>query len=61
MQKKLWDNSDNDILIYLKHSKGTSVVADKHIKMLKSKIYKRMRADEWTGITNQQAEMINST
>ena len=30
-KKKLWDNRDNDILIYLKHSKGTSVVADKHI------------------------------
>ena len=36
---------NNDILIYLAHNEGKSVIAEKFIKTLKSKIYKKMTAN----------------
>ena len=33
---------DNDIVVYSKHNEGKSVVAERFIRMLKSKIYKHM-------------------
>ena len=43
MQKWL---HDNDILMYLTHNEGKSVVAEKFIKKLKDKIYKTMTAND---------------
>ena len=43
MQKWL---DDNDILIYSTHIEGKSVVAERFIKSLKEKIYKKMTAND---------------
>ena len=32
---------NNDILIYLRHNEGKSVIAERFIKALKAKIYKK--------------------
>ena len=37
---------DNDILMYSTYNKGKSVVTERFIRTLKSKIYKRMRAND---------------
>ena len=42
MQKWL---DDNDISTYSTHSEGKSVVAERFIRTLKSKIYKKMTAN----------------
>ena len=42
MQKWL---DDNDILIYFTHNESKSVVAERFIKTLKRKIYKKMTAN----------------
>ena len=34
--------SDNDILMYSTHNEGKSVIAERFIRILKDKIYKRM-------------------
>ena len=43
MQKWL---DDNDILIYSTHNEGTSVVAERFIKILKGKICKKMTTND---------------
>ena len=37
---------NNDILMYSTHNEGKSVIAERFIKTLKSKIYKRMTAND---------------
>ena len=37
---------DNNILIYSTHNEGKSVIAERFIKTLKSKIYKKMTAND---------------
>ena len=37
----LWKNDNNDILMYLTHSKGKSVIAERFIKTSKAKVYKK--------------------
>ena len=36
---------NNDILMYLKYNEGKSVIAERFIKTLKTKIYKKMTAN----------------
>ena len=43
MQKWL---DDNDILIYLTHNEGKSVVAERFVSTLKGRIYKKMTAND---------------
>ena len=43
MQKWL---EDNDVLVYSSHHEGKSVVPERFIKTLKSKIYKKMTAND---------------
>ena len=43
MQKWL---DDNDILMYLTHNEGKSVVAERFIKISKGKIYKKMTPND---------------
>ena len=43
MQKWL---EDNDVLVYSSHYEGKSVVPERFIKTLKSKIYKKMTAND---------------
>ena len=40
-----WLNN-NDILMYFAHNEGKSVMAERFIKTLKSKIYKRVTAND---------------
>ena len=37
---------NNDILMYSTHNEGTSVIAERFIKTLKAKIYKKMTAND---------------
>ena len=37
---------NNDILMYSTHNEGKSVIAERFIKTLKSKIYKKMTAND---------------
>ena len=37
---------NNDILIYSTHNEGKSVIAERFIKMLKAKIFKKMTAND---------------
>ena len=37
---------NNDILMYSTHNEGKSLIAEKFIKTLKSKIYKKMTAND---------------
>ena len=37
---------DNDILMYSTHNKGKSVIAERFIKTLKDKVYKKMTAND---------------
>ena len=37
---------NNDILMYSTHSEGRSVIAERFIKTLKAKIYKKMTAND---------------
>ena len=37
---------NNDILIYSTHNDGKSVIAERFIKMLKAKIFKKMTAND---------------
>ena len=49
--------------MYLTHSKGTAVVAERLTKTLKSKIYKRMRANDsksYLGCLNKLLDQYNN-
>ena len=56
MQKWL---HDNDILMYLTHNEGKSVVAEKFIKKLKDKIYKTMTANDSKSYLNYLNKLID--
>ena len=56
MQKWL---HDNDILMYLTHNEGKSVVAEKFIKKLKDKIYKTMTANDSKSYFNYLNKLID--
>ena len=56
MQKWL---HDNDILMYLTHNEGKSVVAEKFIKKLKDKIYKTMTANDSNSYLNYLNKLID--
>ena len=61
MQKWL-DN--NDILMYSTHNEGKSVIAERFIKTLKSKIYKRMTVNDsksYLPYLNKLVDQYNNT
>ena len=61
MQKWL---DDNDILMYLTDNEGKSVVAERFIKALKSKIYNKMEANDskpYLGYLNKLVDECNNT
>ena len=70
-QEKKFNNSplqtwldNNDILRYWTNNEGKSVVADRFIKTLKGKIYKRMTANDsksQLGYFNKLIDQLNNT
>ena len=60
---KVWlDN--NDILMYSTHNEGKSLIAEKFIKTLKSKIYKKMTANDsksYLPYLNKLVDQYNNT
>ena len=55
---------DNDILMYSTHNEGKSVITERFIKTLKSKIYKKMTADDsksYLPYLNKLVDQYNNT
>ena len=55
---------NNDILIYSTHNKGKSVIAEKFIKTIKAKIYKKMTANarkSYLPYLNKLVDQYNNT
>ena len=58
-----WLNN-NDILMYCTHNEGKSVIAERFIKTLKSKIYKEMTANDskyYLSYLNKLVDQYNNT
>ena len=52
----------NDILMYSTHNEGKSVIAERFIKGLKAKIYKKMRANgSYISYLNKLVNQHNNT
>ena len=61
MQKRL---DDNDILMYSSHNEDKSVVAERFIRTLKGKIYKKMTANDtesYLGCLNKSVNKYYNT
>ena len=61
MHKQL---DDNDILIYSTHSEGKLIVAERFIRTLKSKIYKKVTVNDnksYLGYLNKLVDQCNNT
>ena len=55
---------NNDILMYSTHNEGKSLIAEKFIKTLKSKIYKKMTANDsrsYLPYLNKLVDQYNNT
>ena len=55
---------NNDILLYSTHKEGKSIVAEKFIKTLKAKIYKKMTVNDsksYLDYLNKSADEYNNT
>ena len=55
---------DNNILTYLTHNEGKSVVAERFIRILKGEIYKKMTANDsksYLGYLNKLIDQYNNT
>ena len=51
--------SDNDIIMYLTYNEGKSVVAERFIRTLKSKLYKHMTATGKNVYDNVLDDIVN--
>ena len=61
MQERL---KNNDILMYSTHNEGKSVIAERFIRTLNSKIYKKMTANDskfYSAYLNKLADQYNNT
>ena len=61
MQERL---KNNDILMYSTHNEGKSVIAERFIRTLNSKIYKKMTANDskfYFGYLNKLVDQYNNT
>ena len=55
---------NNNVLMYYTHNEGKSVIAERFIKTLKSKIYKKMTANDsksYLSYLNKLADQYNNT
>ena len=55
--------ANNDILVYSTHNEGKSVISERFIKTLKSKIYKKMTANDSKSYPylNELVDQYNNT